>query len=75
MSDLPLVIEPDDLEKHLHDDGLLIIDLSRHAQYLQAHIPGAVFLDYSHLTAMKKPAMGLLPDADQISKALSATGF
>ena len=75
MSDLPLVIEPDELEKHLADDTLLIVDLSRHAQYVQAHIPGAVFLDYSQLTGMKKPARGLLPDIEQLSKALSAIGF
>jgi len=75
MSDLPLVIEPEDLEQHLHDPRLLIVDLSRHAQYLQAHIPGAVFLDYSHLTGVRKPVMGLLPDAEQLSRALSAIGF
>jgi thiosulfate/3-mercaptopyruvate sulfurtransferase len=75
MPDLPLVIEPDELEKHLQDDKLLLVDLSRHAQYVQAHVPGAVFLDYNHLTAMKKPAMGLLPDAETLSRALSAIGF
>ena len=75
MSDLPLVIEPDELEQHLQDENLLIVDLSRHAQYVQAHIPGAVFLDYNHLTAMKKPVMGLLPDAESLSRSLSAIGF
>lgn len=75
MPDLPLVIEPDQLEQHLQDDNLLLVDLTRHAQYVQAHIPGAVFLDYSHLTGMKKPVMGLLPDPEHLSKALSAIGF
>ncbi len=75
MRDLPLVIEPADLERHLQNPELLIVDLSRHTQYVQTHIPGAVFLDYSQLTGMKKPVMGLLPDSGQLSRALSAAGF
>ncbi|MCW9012213.1 MAG: sulfurtransferase [Gammaproteobacteria bacterium] len=75
MADFPLLIEPDFLQKHLDDDQLLIIDLCKHTQYVQAHIPGAVFLDYGHLTAMNKPTMGLLPDLEQIGKILSLLGL
>ena len=75
MSDLPLVIEPKDLEKHFNDANLLIVDLSKHGQYVQAHIPSAVFLDYGYIVGMSKPYMGLLPDTDQLSKVLSAIGF
>ena len=75
MTDLPLVIEPDELEQHLNDDNLLIVDLSKHTQYVQAHIPGAVFLDYSYIVAINKPYMGLLPDEEQLSKVLSAIGM
>ena len=75
MPTLPLLIEPDELQKHLHDPNLLIVDLSKHSQYQQLHIHGAVFLDYSYITAVNRPAMGLLPDEEQISKVLSAIGF
>ncbi|MDQ1363110.1 MAG: thiosulfate/3-mercaptopyruvate sulfurtransferase [Pseudomonadota bacterium] len=75
MSILPLLIEPAELQKHLHDQNLLIVDLSKHSQYEQVHIPGAVYLDYSFITAVNRPAMGLLPDEEQISKVLGAIGF
>ena len=75
MADFPLLIEPDDLEKHLDDENLLIVDLCKHSQYVQAHIPGAAFLDYGHITAMNKPTMGLLPDLEQIGKILSLLGL
>ncbi|TNF33015.1 MAG: sulfurtransferase [Gammaproteobacteria bacterium] len=75
MSNFPLLIEPAELEPHLNDKDLLIVDLSKHSQYVQAHIPGAVFLDYAFIVAMRKQTMGLLPDEDQISQVLSAIGF
>ncbi|MBI3186573.1 MAG: sulfurtransferase [Gammaproteobacteria bacterium] len=75
MSMLPLLIEPAELQKHLHDPDLLIVDMCKHSQYQQVHIHGAVFLDYSYITAVNRPAMGLLPDEEQISKVLSAIGF
>jgi thiosulfate/3-mercaptopyruvate sulfurtransferase len=75
MTNIPLIIEPDFLEKHLDDENLLIIDLCKHSQYLQGHIPGAVFLEYSYITAMNKPTMGLLPDEETIGKIISALGI
>lgn len=75
MNKFPLVIEPDFLEKHLNDDDLLIIDMCKHSQYVQAHIPGAAFLDYGHITGINKPTMGLLPDAQQIGTILSHLGL
>ena len=41
---LGLIIEPETLQTHLDDDNLLIVDLGKEADYLQAHVPGAVFL-------------------------------
>jgi len=75
MSEFALIIEPDELEQHLNDDNLLIIDLTKHSQYLQAHIPGAAFLDYAYITAISQPTMGLLPDAGRISHMLSTLGL
>lgn len=75
MADFSLVIEPDQLESQLNANDLLIIDLGKHNQYLQAHIPGAAFLDYAYITAMSKPSMGLLPDASRIGHVLSSLGL
>ena len=75
MPNLPLLIEPDELQQHLQDPHLLIVDMCKPNQYQQIHIPGAVFLDYSYITAINRPAMGLLPDEEQISKVLAAIGF
>ena len=75
MSELPLVIEPEQLQQLLNNDDLLIVDLSKQAQYAQAHIPGAVFLDYGYIVGASNPVMGLLPDEDQFSQALSSIGF
>ena len=75
MTDLNLVIIANELVQHLQDDNLLIVDLCKHSQYLQAHIPGAVFLDYNYIVAMDKPTAGLLPDEEQLSKVFSSLGL
>ena len=48
---LPLLLEPADLAAHLDDDNLLIVDLSKDQVYDQAHVPGAVHLDFKRLLA------------------------
>jgi thiosulfate/3-mercaptopyruvate sulfurtransferase len=75
MTDLALVIEPEELEKNLQNDDLLIVDMCKHNQYVQAHIPGAVFLDYNYIVAMNKPSAGLLPNEDHLSKVFSSLGL
>jgi len=75
MTDLALIIEPEELEKHLQDDNLLIVDMCKHNQYIQAHIPGAVFLDYNYIVAMDKPTVGLLPDDEHMSRIFSSLGL
>jgi len=72
---LPLVIEPDKLQSHQTSEGLLIVDLSSHKQYHQAHIPGAVFLDYNHIVGMNQPYTGLLPEADQFEHIINSLGI
>jgi thiosulfate/3-mercaptopyruvate sulfurtransferase len=46
LSELPLIIEPEQLEVNLGEENLLVIDLSKREQYAHMHIPGAVHLDY-----------------------------
>ncbi len=71
---LPLIIEADELEKHLADDNLRIIDLSKDETYLQTHIPGAVHLQYPRILHVEKPVMGLVPDSGTLSQVLSSLG-
>ena len=73
---LPLVIEPEELkaaqDKNNH---VLVVDLSTHHQYTQAHIPGAVFLDYGHIVGMNRPFTGLLPETPAFEHIVNSLGI
>ncbi|MCW8889368.1 MAG: sulfurtransferase [Sedimenticola sp.] len=73
--DLPLIVEPATLEGLLGTPHLLIVDMTKPATYAQLHIPGAVFLDYGQIIAMRKPVMGLLPTPAQLEKCFSDLGI
>lgn len=75
MSKLPLIIEPNDLEPILDQDNLLIVDLTSEANYLQAHIPGAVFLPFKALMAGTPPAPGRLPEKAQLEHVFQTLGL
>lgn len=77
MSDfnLPLIIEPEALQALLGNEKLLVVDLSRATTHSQAHIPGAILLNYSRIVAMQKPVMGLLPSMDELTGLFSAMGI
>jgi len=72
---LPLLIEPDTLEKSLGNENLLIVDLSKADTYARLHIPGAVHLDYPQIIATQKPVMGLLPDDATLERLFSSIGI
>ncbi|NJN47105.1 MAG: sulfurtransferase [Candidatus Competibacteraceae bacterium] len=72
---LPLLIESDQLEAHLQETGLLIVDLRNPNTYMQGHIPGAVNLGYANIIQAMPPAMGMLPDETRLSAVLSALGL
>lgn len=72
---LALLIEPQDLQAHLNDKDLLIIDLSREAVYQQAHVPGAIFLDFKELLSGVQPATGKLPSEAQLNALFSKLGL
>ena len=79
-TNLPLIVEPDELEGHLGRPDLLIIDLSKRAFlgrliHAQFHLPGAVNLEYSEIITTRPPAMGLLPDDRQLSHVVSSAGM
>jgi len=73
--DLPLVVEPDTLEAILGKRRLLVVDLCKPEVYAQYHVPGAVHLEYRRIVAVRKPAMGLLPDDATLSQVLSSLGI
>ncbi len=60
---LPLIVEPDHLERVLGAEDLLVVDVSEDTVHAQHHVPGAVHLAYQAIIAVKPPAMGLLPDS------------
>lgn len=72
---LPLIVEPDHLERMLGAEDLLVVEVSEHTVHAQHHIPDAVHLAYQAIIAVKPPAMGLLPDDWQLSEVLSALGM
>ncbi len=77
MSDpqLPLIIEPEQLASILERQDLLLVDLSQAATYVQYHLPGSIFLDYSWIVRIEHPRMGLLPQKEQLSRVLGALGM
>lgn len=72
---LSLIVEPDQLQPLLGSAGLLVVDLCKTETYAQTHIPGAIHLDYTQIIAANKPVMGLLPDADTLSRLFSDIGL
>jgi thiosulfate/3-mercaptopyruvate sulfurtransferase len=72
---LPLIIEPNELQAALGDEHILIVDLSQAQFHHQAHIPGAVHLDYPRIVTARPPLMGLLPEAAQLNALCSSLGL
>lgn len=72
---LARLLEPTELEKHLNDDHLLIIDLCKEQLYQRAHIPGAIHISPSQLMRGEAPAPGKLPDAERLSTLFSRLGL
>lgn len=72
---LPFLVEPDQLEKALGADSLLVVDVSEETAYVQHHVPGAVNLPYRALIVAKPPAMGLLPGEGRLTEVFSFLGL
>ena len=71
------------LAKHLREPGLSIIDASWHMpasgrsgrdEFLDAHIPGARFLDIDSVSDRTNPSPHMLPSADDFAEAMAALG-
>ena len=72
---LPIIVEPQQLAEYLHDDRLIIVDLCKTEQYMQAHVPGAIHMDYRQVIAARPPVMGLLPEPPQLQEIASKIGL
>ena len=72
---LPLIVEPAELERCLGHVRLFVVDLCPMEIYEDVHVPGAVHLDRTLLTANQKPEEGALPDEKQLSEVLSEIGL
>lgn len=73
--ELPLILAPEELEPHLQNEEVVVVDLSNPAAYAQRHIPGAVHIEPSEITASQPPVMGLLPPAEQLGEVFSGAGI
>lgn len=54
---------------------MLIVDLGKAQVYEQAHVPGAIHLDFRALLRGTQPAPGLLPSAEHLSELFSWLGL
>ena len=74
-SKLPLILEPNELERQLGRDDLLIVDLGEQTTHAMYHVPGAVHLEYRRIVTARPPAMGLLPNDRQLGAVFSSLGM
>ena len=72
---LPLLIEPEQLLSAKESPDLVIVDLCKAETYAQAHIPGAIHIEYSHIVTSSPPVMGLVPDKDHLATLMSQSGI
>ena len=72
---LPLIVEPDVLEKALAHDQLLLIDLCSEELYPRHHLPGAIHVSPAELVSGIKPAVGKLPPLSRLNELFSRIGY
>lgn len=75
LDNLPLIIEPEQLEEMLGEPDLLIVDLCQPAVYRQIHVPGAIHVNPAELVRGIPPATGKLPEQKQLAALFSRIGF
>lgn len=73
--EIPIIIEPAALNSLLGSEELVVVDLGKPETYAQAHVPGAVRMEYSALLRGGRPAPGHLPEPEAFSRTLSDAGI
>ena len=79
-STLPHMIEAVDVNTLIQENqniskDIRIIDLTQASCFLQQHVPGAVYLDYSWIVKVDPPRMGLLPEMATLENIFNAYGI
>jgi thiosulfate/3-mercaptopyruvate sulfurtransferase len=78
------LVSTDWLAEHLGEPDLVVVDSSWHMpatgrsgreEYLDAHIPGARFLDIDEVSDRQNPAPHMLPDAQEFGAAMERLGI
>ena len=78
------LVETDWLAEHLDAPGIVILDGSMHlptsgrnarAEYLEEHIPGALFFDIDDIADEKSPLPHMLPSATKFSSRMKKMGI
>lgn len=72
---LPALISAEQLQPHVQDSNVLIVDLSNDENYAQGHIAGAVHVASSQLISGIAPAPGTLPTIEQLNTLLANIGY
>lgn len=72
---LPLILEPQQLEDLLPCPELLILDVCKTNVYHTFHVPGAQHIDSSELVCGRPPTPGKLPTAEHLGKMFSRVGL
>jgi len=84
MSIHEFLIEPDELRGLLEDPSLRLFDATvlfttegptARDRYLEAHLPGAAFLDHATISDPGASYMYMLPDADVLGEAIGKLGI
>lgn len=75
LDSLPLILEPESLQEILPSDSLLIVAVVQGQVFTTHHIPGSVLIEPAELVCGIKPAVGKLPDKDQLSAVFSRIGL
>lgn len=78
------LVSTDWLAEHLGEPDLVVVDCSwhmpatgrsGHEEFLQAHIPGALFLDIDAVADTSNPAPHMLPSAEEFGRAMERLGI
>ncbi|GAA5002117.1 rhodanese-like domain-containing protein [Acinetobacter puyangensis] len=72
---LGLLVEPEQFAPFLHDDNIVIVDLSRESVFEQLHLPGAVSVRPKEIVEQHEFASGLLPDNAKLQALIDRLGI
>ncbi|MEN0037563.1 MAG: rhodanese-like domain-containing protein [Cellvibrio sp.] len=74
MARFPLLISGKELSAHLGEQNLIVVDVGKSTVYSQAHIPGAIHVDYRRLQKGELPVPGLAPALEDVAALLTEIG-